>query len=172
MTKLPPIATIVNRHAASDVLPPYTESVAVDPNEILKKDIKKEIEESDEDSEEAIYIPTMVNNYNNNNDDVGGGRSDSYSDLSHFSSSSSEGSMASPPLEIMKAEPVDEAIYGPSPSNRNLLEKLCVPPPLMSTTTQHDDGLHLNEQDFNSIKMIVEQTFKDGRDLMDIISTV
>ena len=31
---------------------------------------------------------------------------------------------------------------------------------------------NLNDQDFTSIKSIVEQTFKDGRDVLDIISTV
>ena len=33
-------------------------------------------------------------------------------------------------------------------------------------------GFNLNEQDFSSIKSIVEQTFKDGRDVLDFISAV
>ena len=33
-------------------------------------------------------------------------------------------------------------------------------------------GVHLNEQDFHSIKSIVEQTFRDGRDMLDIIEAV
>ena len=33
-------------------------------------------------------------------------------------------------------------------------------------------GFNLNDQDFTSIKSIVEQTFKDGRDVLDIISAV
>ena len=33
-------------------------------------------------------------------------------------------------------------------------------------------GVHLNEQDFHSIKSIVEQTFRDGRDMLDIIGAV
>ena len=33
-------------------------------------------------------------------------------------------------------------------------------------------GFNINDQDFTSMKSIVEQTFKDGRDVMDIISAV
>jgi hypothetical protein len=33
-------------------------------------------------------------------------------------------------------------------------------------------GFHLNEQDFHSIRSIVEQTFRDGRDMLDIIEAV
>ena len=33
-------------------------------------------------------------------------------------------------------------------------------------------GFNLNDQDFSSMKSIVEQTFKDGRDVLDIISAV
>ncbi len=33
-------------------------------------------------------------------------------------------------------------------------------------------GFQLNEQDLNSIKSIVEQTFRDGRDMLDIIEAV
>ena len=35
-----------------------------------------------------------------------------------------------------------------------------------------NSGFNLNDQDFTSIKSIVEQTFKDGRDVLDIISAV
>ena len=35
------------------------------------------------------------------------------------------------------------------------------------------DAVHsLNDQEFTSIRSIVEQTFKDGRDVLDIISAV
>ena len=41
-------------------------------------------------------------------------------------------------------------------------------------TSEFSNGqeLCLNDQDFSSMKSIVEQAFKDGRDVLDIISAV
>ena len=58
-----------------------------------------------------------------------------------------------------------------------------IPPPtniLGSNNSAWDDApdinsvqeLCLNDQDFTSMKSIVEQAFKDGRDVLDIISAV
>ena len=42
------------------------------------------------------------------------------------------------------------------------------------TAPDYSNGqeLCLNDQDFSSMKSIVEQAFKDGRDVLDIISAV
>ena len=73
-------------------------------------------------------------------------------------------------------------VSGPSPSNRLLLERGITIPHQQEEEQQRQqqqqhqdlmsDGLTLDERDLDSIKTIVEQTFTDGRDMMDIISAV
>ena len=46
------------------------------------------------------------------------------------------------------------------------------PDNIMDTDMDISGSFNFNDQDFTSIRSIVEQTFKDGRDVLDIISAV
>ena len=106
--------------------------------------------------------------------------SDSHHMFTSSSSSSSEHSFLSSPTSSMSSS---------SPtcntnSNRGAVQNHSQ---LTSTTSDFDldeipvnflddmdicAGFNLNDQDFSTMKSIVEQTFKDGRDVLDIISAV
>ena len=132
-------------------LPSYQESFAVDPNEILSKD---------------RGTKALPSSYAYGRDDLNNNQG----------------------VDFLDTEPVDGKIHTANSRLLNTMEQVKQEPRQVQNNgfladldlefPDHimDDmdiaGFTLNDQDFTSIRSIVEQAFKDGRDVLDIISAV
>lgn len=171
-------------------LPSYQESFAVDPNEILSKDRCNKLlsPNSVVIKEEPPLTPNVVdNNFNNIVDDsLSGMISDDLGSYFNFpevtkAAAPSVINVANSRLlnsHVIMSESANMIKQEPGLFNSHQIS----PMGLMDLDNIFPDGdahadldlvgFNLNDQDFTSIKTIVEQTFRDGRDVLDIISTV
>lgn len=173
-------------------LPSYQESFAVDPNEILSKDRGTK---SYQGSPSSVMIKQEPPSYNmiqpssstdDLNNNIGLEHDQFMMQDHHFLHHNPIGNQQDKPCSVINVansrllnmdNAGDSSIVKQEPSNRlvqNILSDIDLDefPDNIVDDMDICSGFNLNDQDFTSIKSIVEQTFKDGRDVLDIISAV
>ncbi len=175
-------------------LPSYSETfAAVDPNEILRMRQRQQQQQQQQQQQHYGSDDLFENCYNLHLTDNSVGEETSCSSSTCSSSSpSSDLSSKTPPAALTSS-----SYFDPSPSNRSLLERVPLPPVglqhhhlneeaalavhaggtsshqgQVNAGHQEEEIMGLDDNDFTTIKSIVEQTFRDGRDMLDLISTV
>lgn len=151
-------------------LPSYAESFAVNPNDVLRKDLKiGDLGNLDYDVQNQMLmrpgVPVFQTSRSVDPDSPSSSVGSACGSASSFGGSFSDLSEASHSNHAHH-----QAHYIKTEGKNGLPELVDIPDSddfSMDLTTEN-----LNELDFHSIKSLVEHTFKNERDMLDIISTV